>query len=500
MPHRTLAARLRSPCAAVDAMSAAPMPDFDDDAIEALADAEQRIDFKTGDHVELGGALLEQVDDAGPHAVFDLGELHKYDAASGLWRMVDRALQSRIVQSFSGCTRATEDGPKPLKIKLTDVVGAMRLAADQAAQTDFFHLAPSGIAFSDAFVRVTHDAIIVQPHAPENRARLGYPFAYDTSAPRLWLAFLEAIFRDDADKQERIAFVNEFFGACLLGIAPRFNKCAIFVGQGGEGKGSLLKIAIAAMPAGSTSAIPPHQIGGEYYRAQLAGKLLNAASELPEADILDSTIFKAVVGGDPIVGRTIRESPFTFCSKAGHAFSANRLPGTTDTTSAFWDRFIVLPFTRRMRGSSDDDVNIVEKILAKELPAIVGAFVQAGARMLKANGYTLPASHHAALAAWRKNADQVAMFAAERLVTATDALPSAVDPHDWSGAQTLYDAYRQWAADNGHRSPLSSNNFSARLVALGVTKKQNKRGTFYSVRFKADRPSDWLEEGGSRCN
>jgi P4 family phage/plasmid primase-like protien len=459
-------------------------PDFDDEALDAAAaNMPAPVDFKLGDHVELARALLEQIDATGPRAVFDLGELHKYDDGHGLWRVVDRGEQSRIIQSFSGRSRATADGPRPLTIKLNDVRGAIHLAADQAARASFFHEAPRGIAFADSFVRVERGTVAVEPHAHEHRARLGYPFAYDTSAPKRWLSFLEAVFRDDGDAQERVTFVHEFFGACLLGIAPRFNKSALFVGQGGEGKGSLLKIAIAAMPAGATCSVAPQKLSGEYYRAQLAGKLLNAVSELPEADILQSESFKAIVSGDLIDGRVIRESPFSFRPTAGHAFSANRLPGTTDTTAAFWDRFIILPFTRRIRGTSDDDADVVEKIIAAELPAVVGAFVQAGARMLTASAYTIPSSHHAALEGWRKNADQVAMFVEERTRISLDDKPATNGVHDWLGAQPLYDEYRRWAEASGHRPPLAINKFTARLVALGVRRHETKHGTFYGVRF-----------------
>jgi P4 family phage/plasmid primase-like protien len=462
------------------------LPDFDDDAIDATAaDMRSPVDFKLGDHVELGRTLLEELDATGPRAVFDLGELHQYDEASGLWRAIDRARQSRIVQGFSGRTRQTQDGPRKLTVKLNDVRGALALAADQASHPGFFHDAPRGLAFADRFVRVEGGAISVEEHAPEHRSRLGYPFAFDTRAPIRWLQFLEEVFRDDADKQDRITFIHEFFGATLLGIAPRFNKCAVFVGQGGEGKGTLLKIMLAAMPDGSTCSIAPQKLCGEYYRAQLAGKLLNAVSELPEADILVSEDFKAIVSGDLTSARTIRESPFTFAPIAGHAFSANKLPGTNDQTIAFWDRFIVLPFTRRMRDTASADPRIAEKIIANELPAIVASLVQHGARMQTSATYAIPQSHHAALEAWRKSADQVAMFVDERLTTSRDAKPSSTSPHDWTSAETLYRAYRVWADDAGHRSPLARNKFTSRLVALGVQRVETKQGSFYGVTFNS---------------
>ena len=99
-------------------------------------------------------------------------------------------------------------------------------------------------------------------------------------------------------------------------------------------------------PGTARSSIPPQQFDQEYYRAELDGKRLNSVSELPRADILRAESFKAIIAGDPIIGRVIHSSPRTIKPIAGHIFAANHLPNTDDLSHAFWCRFMVVSFNR----------------------------------------------------------------------------------------------------------------------------------------------------------
>lgn len=161
-----------------------------------------------------------------------------------------------------------------------------------------------------------------------------------------------------------------FFGACILGIAPRYQRACLATGEGENGKSTLADIVIACMPAGTTSAIAPQDWGQEYRRAMLVGKHLNAVGELPEREIIASESFKAIVTGDPIVGRVIRESPIIFRPRAGHYFAANRLPGTSDQSEGFWRRLIVLTFNGSFEGDPTRDPEMGAKVMA-ERPTIV---------------------------------------------------------------------------------------------------------------------------------
>jgi putative DNA primase/helicase len=438
--------------------------------------------FVRGDHVELAETLVGALGGAS-HVVGDEGAVWRYDGALGVYRKVSASAQSRIVQGYAG----TPIGERrvPLKLKDPDVHGARRLAYDRVADPGFFDAARTGVAFADGFAVVSEEGVALLPHAREHRARFSYPFPYAGNVPALrHLKFLEALFRDDADKHEKMMLWQEFGGACLLGTATSYQRSIVGIGEGCNGKSALADILRAVLPAGSTSAVPPQDFEQEYRRAMLAGKLLNSVSELPEAEILDSESFKAIVAGDAITGRPIREAPFTFRPVAGHFFAANHLPGTRDQTRGFWRRFLVLGFHRDFTSDSERNPHIAAEIVATERPAIVSFLLEGAVRLLRQRDYTIPPSHAAALAEWRRGADPVAVF--------VDDVTEPCPANEGLAAAELYAKFRSWAEQNGH-GRLSSTKFGTRMKDLGRPPAHGRTGNIYPVRVK---PREGAREGG----
>ncbi len=414
--------------------------------------------FGRGDHVELAVALLADIERGGLPCVFDDGAIYRYSRDEGRWRIVEREDSSCIVQSFAGVRLQTA---KVLKIGAKDVAGAISLAQDRCHRRDFFATAPTGLVFAGQFVRVTADGIGVVANAPEHRARYGYPFAYTEAPPRRWLDMLRALFRDDADQAERIELVQEFFGACLLGIATRYQRCLIAIGDGENGKSKFGDVMLAAMPDGSTCSVPPQSWGDEYRRAMLAGKRLNFVSELPEREIIESEPVKAVIDGSQIDARAIRQSPFNFRPSAGNFFAANALPGTQDQTHAFWRRMLLLRFTRSFDGDPAADPDVAATVVSTELPEVVG-WLCAGARRLMLRGkYTVPASHAHELAEWKRGSDSVRMFVLEEMREIPAAQCFTAGPH-WIIAADLYKLFRAWCDGGGYKA-MARNKFGQRL-------------------------------------
>ena len=422
--------------------------------------------------------MLSKLEEAGP-VVYCEGSVFRFSSVTGIYQPVPDADQSCIVQGFAGCTRS--DG-KTVKLKASDVRGAVALAHDRIEDVSFFTQAPPGLAFANGFVRVTAEGVTLSDHAPEHRARIAYPFPFERgAAPMRWLSFLYSVFRDDADREERIALVHEFFGGALLGVATRFDQCIAMQGNGDDGKSTLLDIGTAAMPPGSCVSVPPHKLSGtasecDYFRAELVGKLLNVVGELPEAELLESTGFKAMVNGDAVSARHPSRPAFTFRPRAAHVFAANKLPAVSDQTPGFWRRFIVLGFTRCFTGDPDRDPMIGEAIIATELPAIVGMMLDGARRLLAQGAYTLPASHAAALRSWQLRADPVRQFVEERTEPCDVGVGAA--------SADLYEAYRRWGTTAGHTKLLARNSFGERMGLAGFPSKHTRDGSRYPVQLR----------------
>jgi len=427
--------------------------------------------FERGDHVELAEYLLQRLSPDSEMLVFDEGAMHRYRTDSGLWQRVDEAEMSRVVQSAAGQPAGKKK--VPLKLRHSDVVGAIQCAREQRSRTGFFAEASPGLAFENGFVEIRGEGITLRPHDSHWRARAGYPFVYDPRAPTSkWYRFLFDIFRDDADAAEKVAFLLMFAGAALVGIATRYQRCAVLLGDGNNGKSTLIEILRAAMPPGTCCAIPPQDWKKDYRLAELAGQRFNAVSELPEADILESETVKAVITGDATTARRIYEKPFELRSIAGHLFAANALPGIADMTTGFWRRFVVLRFSRTF-SHSETRPNIAQEIIATELPGIVASLLEAARFVLGSGGYVIPSSAGNEIAEWRVSADTVAIFVREET-------REAKDEKKWSRAKSLYLSYRMWCEENGFRA-VSSKKFAARMTLLGKGSKHDEKGSTYPV-------------------
>jgi putative DNA primase/helicase len=443
-----------------------------------LAAARAARPMDRGDHVELAervvAALRTQVS-----VVFVDGNFYNYDAKRGVFAIVDSAQLSRVAQRFAGVL--VELTRKPLSLKASDVSGAIKLAASQVAQPDYFDDAKPGIAFANAFVELSAGGVAALAHAPAHRARFAFDFDFAPDAlPEMLLGYFEQVFRDDGEEERacKIALVQEYIGISLLGLATRYQRVIVFVGDGANGKGVLSIIIDRCMPRGSVCAIPPQDLGQEYRRALLAGKLLNIVSELPEADILDSESWKAIVAGDPTTGREIRKEPFTFRPIAGHIYSANRLPGTADQTHGFWRRIIVVQFGRVFEEHEQDPM-LADRIVTAERAAIVSWALRGAQRVLKAGRYTVPPSSAAAVSEWQRSSDAVRAFIEERCDRTEPGTPTTAG----TKADDLYRAYREWTVANGHK-PLASNKFGARMKAIGLPSAHTMVGNFYPVGLK----------------
>lgn len=450
-------------------------------------------ELERGDHAELAEKLLQQLrtkgdlidigegpvhNDPPRPVVFADGTLYLYDRGRHVFAVVDVAEQRARVLGMAGHPVKTTKGTKPLHVRRADAVGVTQSAWDLAADPTFFVDAPRGIMFADAFVRVTAHGIEVEHPAPEHRARYAYPFQYEpTPRPKRWLGFLADVFSGDADGAAKAFLLQEFGGACLLGEAWRYQRAIVMVGAGSNGKKVTTDVFARAMPPGSTVAIPPQQWGDQYRLAMLAGKHLNAVGELPEYDIISSETFKGVITGDMTTGRHIREAPFPFAPIAGHMFAANKLPGTVDHTHGFWRRFAMLQFNR-VFAEGESNRSLADEIIASDLPHIVSWFVEGARRLLAQGDYTIPASSAAALAEWRQRADQVATYVQE----CTHELGADEPTKTGAKPKALYQDYRLWAADNGHK-PLNAQNFADRMKLLGLPTAKVHEGWFYRVQI-----------------
>ena len=437
--------------------------------------------FDRGDECELAAYWLEQIEAGCGEVVADVGAMWGYEAGS--WEPWDEHELRCLVGRAAGWgvkspTKSNPDRVVPLKMGKNARANAVEIMMDERMRPRFFDGGEPAVVFAD--VAITLDkmgGIRVEEHSRDHRATVRYPFKFGGGGCPRWQAALATWFEGAEDAEQRIAVLQEFAGAALFGIAPRYQRALLLVGRGANGKSQALKIIEGMFPRTATCQVSPQQIGGrsgEYYLAHLVGKRLNVVSDMPASRIIEAGGWKAVVAGEPVTARQPAGRAFGLTPRAGHLFSANQLPGTRDQTDGFWRRWLVVPFDRVI-PVAERVPNFAESILADELPGIVAWAIEGAALLtMRRDGYTLPASHEQAMAEWRRDADSVAEWIHE----CCDAGETS-----WTATTELYKRFAEWSRANG-RQPMSSAHFGRRLQALGLSKRQHLKRNGYCLRAK----------------
>lgn len=441
--------------------------------------------FVRGSQTEVAERLLRDLQGDSPvPVVYTEWAFWRYSA--GAWGKITTQAAEVAVQSYDGWAIGRGPRRERLDVSANVAKGVVHCAMQRCHEPEFFASAARGIAFEDVFVALTVEGVTPMPHDPAHRARYPRPFRYDPHAPcPRWIRYLDEVFtptRVDAtndneddeefdDGRERAAMLQEFMGACLAGLATRYQRALILYGwKGNDGKSVLIKVTQSLFPADALAAAAPKHLSQRFGPADLVGKDLNAVADIP-GDVLEDTteLMQAVTGDRMRADRKNRDS-VTFVPKAGHIFSCNKLPGTKNQTDGFWRRFMVLMMTHAFTKEERDQY--LDKKLLAEIPGILAWALAGVPRLLKAGDYTVPPSTARLMNVWRTESDPVRMFYTECCVAPVTPEWDVNEhrsevPIRGTTPADLYAAYTEWAGRAGHK-PMSAASFRQRWATLNV--------------------------------
>lgn len=425
------------------------------------------------------------------------GATYHYSEESGVWLPVTESELQRQIHATDGDLFYEERHRRGGSIRqiIRLFPGQVKQVAEAIMWTRFpgdekFASSPGrGVAMRNGYVEVNALGPNLRPNSPENYATASLPFAYDSGAkaPRFREMLAQIYAKDDAeDRAAKISALAGFYGACLFGLATRFEVCLLLLGAGSNGKSTLMEILEEILFPDLARAVSPDKWDHEYYLESLHRARLNTVSEIPTAKIFASERFKQVITGDTLTGRAPREKPFQFRPTAGHVFSANDLPATQDVTAGFFRRFRILTHTNDFTAAGGGRSSIKGPILA-EAPGVLNWAIDGLVSALRTGSIPTPPSHNRILAEWRRGADAAHDFIESCCARDVEALTSVA---------ALYEAYKDWAALTGHRF-MSTMTFGRRLTSLGIHKVKRADNTHYKISLR-DRQF-WIDVvGGGR--
>jgi putative DNA primase/helicase len=290
-------------------------------------------------------------------------------------------------------------------------------------------------------------------HDPALFSTVAVPFAYapDAGEPTRWLRFLQELWPDDS---ESVAALQEFFGYVISGRTD-LHKILLLVGPTRAGKGVIARVLEAMVGRGHCAGPTLASLGTNFGLQPLIGRPLAVVSDarLGKENVHQVVERLLSISGEDMltVDRKYRE-PWTGTLPTRVLIISNELPRFGDASGAIAHRFVVLTLTQSWLAR--ENTRLTDELLA-ELPGILNWSLVGLERLTATGRFTEPTSSRDAIVALQDLVSPVAAFVRDRCVRG---------PHEVE-CQLLYEAWRRWAEDTGHR-PGSLQTFGRDLRAV----------------------------------
>lgn len=284
--------------------------------------------------------------------------------------------------------------------------------------------------------------------------QLLFDYEPEATAPK-FNKFLDRVLPD----QDLQNILSEFLGYVFIRTSYlKLEKALLLYGSGRNGKSVVHDIVNALLGAINVTSYSLESLTDRsgYYRAMIAGKLINYASEISVK--VGTDFFKQLASGEPIEARLPYGEPFEITDYAKLAFNLNELPREIEHTNAYFGRLIIIPFSVTI-PEPEQDKELAKKIIETELSGVFNWILQGLNRLLIQKGFTVSESVTKAIDAYKLESDSVRQFITDGNYT----------PSDTPGVlyKELYREYRAYCAEDGN-TPVKKTNFRKRLEAQGI--------------------------------
>lgn len=247
-------------------------------------------------------------------------------------------------------------------------------------------------------------------------------------------------------------WVQMYLGTALLGVRLKENLTTFFVGNGGNGKNTLLD-SIVSVLGSYASQVPESTITGSEQEAAIARMVFKGLrfaflDETAAGARLDTNATKTI-SGVTITARKLHVGNVTF--KATHTFliATNHEPYVSEMDEGIWRRLVKVPFKRTFKPTDPDfDPDLTNRLIegrdgrAEAITAWllegVEMFIKGGERLLP-----LPPELVAETEEWASEGDIIGDWVRDRVII-TGVYTDQISNND------LFMDFMDWCGTHGH--------------------------------------------------
>jgi DNA polymerase-1 len=279
----------------------------------------------------------------------------------------------------------------------------------------------------------------------------------DATCPEFERFLSEAL--PDADVR---GYLQRVLGMALLGKVTD-HVLPVLIGEGRNGKGTLLRVMLAAFGSYGTGVnrnllIEQRNPGHLTELMTLKGKRLAVTQETNQRSVWDVTRINTLTGGDAITARGMHEDEQTFEPSHTLVLATNHRPSVAPNESAFWSRYREIPFTVSFEGR--EDTGLADRIVTGELPGVL-RWLAAGYTEYTHRGLDAPLAVQLADVAAKAEANAFSMFLTTHYIVTgleSDIMPTKSVWAKWS-------AYRMTDRDAAQCPPNQIQQLKRALVS-----------------------------------
>ncbi len=307
------------------------------------------------------------------------------------------------------------------------------------------------INLNNGIIDMTSNEIKLLKHSSKYLSSIRIPITYDPAAtcPNI-IKFLSDVLHPDC-----IAISKELFGYCLI-PNNRMQKAFLLKSGGESGKSVFIDLLSSFLGEKNVSGDSLQELTENRFRtANLAGKLANICADISNKAIEDTSLFKALVGGDYVTAERKGQDPFKFKNIAKMIFSANELPRTKDNSHGFFRRWVILDFPHQfLIGDPKRDPNLIDKLTTpEELSGLLNLALTGLVDLLTRGYFEVPDTAAAALLEYNLANDSTKAYLLECTSLSVDSQITR---------QYLYEKYKDYC-DESEIHPVSAKKFTPKV-------------------------------------
>jgi P4 family phage/plasmid primase-like protien len=319
------------------------------------------------------------------------------------------------------------------------------------------------------------------------------PFDVDAECP-LWDHFCKVTFSKASDRKGMQRHLEELTGY-ILNQSRSLRAWVLLCGATASGKSTYGAILNNLLGDTAKNMTMGNYDKNSHATAGLIGKQLLVDDDYPMGLLLNDGFLKSVSELKHMDANPKGRDEIPFIARVVPVILSNHPPATRDVSDALNDRALVFPFNNSIpRGQRDGD--LVDKIVANELPGILLRAVKGMARLTRRGDWEFPIDCSQAWHSWILQSNPVRMFAHECL----EERPGAV-----SKASDIWDAWRMWqreehGAAHDPRTMGKRNAFYTKIEQVfGVARvRHNKDGLIFrgwavNPKYVTDDDTDWTQ-------